>query len=119
MIEILLDAERNLTAGRVDRAEQLYRQAADADPRNSIAVVGLARVAVERGDDRAALDRARQALAIDPENAAAQRLATRLVEILSERGEMSAAGGNVGGRAAAAEPPKPRRRGLISRILRR
>ncbi|HET7026540.1 MAG TPA: tetratricopeptide repeat protein [Candidatus Limnocylindrales bacterium] len=119
MIEILLDAERNLTAGRVDRAEQLYRQAADADPRNSIAVVGLARVAVERGDDRGALDIARRALTIDPENAAAQRLATRLVEILSQRGEVPAGSGDIGGGVAPAHRPKPSRRGLISRILRR
>ncbi len=87
MIELLLEAERALSFGRVDRAEQLYRQVADADPHNSIAVVGLARVALERGDDLAAYLEARRALAIDPENDAARRLVTRLEEVLATRGE--------------------------------
>lgn len=87
MIELLLEAERALSMGRADRAEVLYRQVADADPRNSIAVVGLARVALERADDAAALVMARRALAIDGENVAAQRLVQRLEEVLRTRGE--------------------------------
>ena len=87
MIELLLEAERAMSFGRVDRAEEIYRQVAKADPRNSIAVVGLARVALERTDDLGAYLLARRALVIDPENDAARRLATRLEEVLATRGE--------------------------------
>ena len=78
MIEALLQAERLLVHGLVDQAERIYAGAARADPRNAIAVVGLARVALERGDERLAYERACEALEIDPENAAALRLEARL-----------------------------------------
>ena len=87
MIELLLEAERALSFGLTDRAEALYRQVVSADPRNSIAVVGLARVALEHSDDAGALVFARQALAIDGENVAAQRLVERLEEVLTTRGD--------------------------------
>jgi Tfp pilus assembly protein PilF len=87
VIEVLLQAERALSAGLVDQAERLYRQAIAADPRNSIAVVGLARVALERADDARALQLAWRAQAIDPENVAAARLAARMEEVLTARGE--------------------------------
>ncbi|HVA84830.1 MAG TPA: tetratricopeptide repeat protein [Candidatus Saccharimonadales bacterium] len=88
MIELMLQAERALTAGMIDQAERLYRQAIAHDPRNSIAIVGLARVALERDDDRTAYELARKALDVDPENAAAKRLATRMAEVLRYRGEV-------------------------------
>jgi len=87
LIELLLEAERALSFGRVDRAEEIYRQVAESDPRNSIAVVGLARVALERADDLGAYLLARRALMIDGENDAARRLAARLEEVLATRGE--------------------------------
>jgi len=86
MIELLLEAESALSLGMLDRAEILYRQVAGADPRNSIAVVGLARVTLERGDEPGALKLAKRALTIDPENTAAQRMTQRLEEVLRFRG---------------------------------
>ena len=86
MIELLIEAESALSLGMLDRAEILYRQVAGADPRNSIAVVGLARVMLERGDEPGALKLARRALAIDAENTAAQRMTQRLEEVLRFRG---------------------------------
>lgn len=90
MIEALLQAERLLVHGQVDQAEQIYASAIELDPRNAIAVVGMARVALEHGDDQLALDRARSALAIDPLNAAAQRLEARLAEVLEARAKRDA-----------------------------
>ena len=87
MIELLLQAERALSMGLVDQADRLYRQAADADPRNSIAVVGLARVALERGDEVLAWQEAKRALTIDPENAAAQRMVERFEEVWRYQGQ--------------------------------
>ena len=87
MIELLLEAERALSVGLLDRAEALYAQVAAGDPRNSIAVVGLARVALERGDETRALELARQALRIDPANDAARRLVARLEEVRAFRAQ--------------------------------
>jgi hypothetical protein len=87
VIELMLQAERALAVGLIDQAERLYWQAVEADRRNSIAVVGLARVALERGDNRLAYTFARGALSIDPENDAARRLVDRLTEVMAYRGE--------------------------------
>jgi tetratricopeptide (TPR) repeat protein len=86
MIEALLQAERLLVHGLVDQAERIYEGALAQDPLNAIAVVGLARVALERGDDRLALEHAQKALQIDPQNTAALRLEQRLSEVLRARG---------------------------------
>jgi hypothetical protein len=87
MIELLLEAERAMSFGRLERAEEIYEQVATSDPKNSIAVVGMARVRLERGDDLGAYLLARRALGIDSENDAARRLAVRLEEVLATRGE--------------------------------
>ena len=87
MIERLLDAERAMSFGQLDLAEGIYQQVATSDPKNSIAVVGLARVTLERGDDLGAYLLARRALGIDPENDAARRMAVRLEEVLATRGQ--------------------------------
>jgi tetratricopeptide (TPR) repeat protein len=105
MIETLLQAERLLVHGMLDQAEDLYRRTAAQDPRNAIAVVGLARVALERGDDALAYARAREALLIDPENGAAIRLEARLAEVLATRGEPSGASPPASPEAAAESPP--------------
>ena len=74
MIERLLAAEGALARDELDHAERLFEQVADADPRNAIAVVGLARVAVRRGDTARARAGREHALEIDPDEAAARRL---------------------------------------------
>jgi hypothetical protein len=86
MIELLLEAERALSVGMLDQAERLYRQVAAADTRNAIALVGLARIAIERDDEDAALSLGGQALEIDPDNGAARRLVDRLTEVRAHRG---------------------------------
>lgn len=97
MIELLLAAENALALGLVDQAERTYLQVLASDPRNGIAAVGLARVALERGDEAGAIRLARNALEIDPENAAARRMIDRLEEVARFRGEVvGSAGGLVG-----------------------
>lgn len=87
MIEQLLQADRMLNVDQVDRAEAMYQGVSDLDPANAIAVVGLARCALARGDDRRAHELASKALLIDPENDMARRMEARLAEILTMRGE--------------------------------
>jgi Flp pilus assembly protein TadD len=87
MIELMLEAERAMAIGLLDNAERMYRQVVAIDPRNSIAVTGLARVALERGDQRGAYTFARQALALDPDNPIASHLSQRMAEQMRNRGE--------------------------------
>jgi Tfp pilus assembly protein PilF len=78
MIERLLAAEGALGRDELDHAQRLFGQVAEADPRNAIAIVGLARVLSRRGDTDAARELLTHALDIDPEEAAAQRLLAEL-----------------------------------------
>jgi tetratricopeptide (TPR) repeat protein len=87
VIEQLLRAENALALGLLDQAEQIYEQTLAHDPANAIALVGLSRVALERGDERASLGFARRALSIDPENGQAGRMIDRLEEVIHERGD--------------------------------
>ena len=78
MIERLLAADAALERGELDVAERLFTQVAAADPRNAIAVVGRARVAMRRDNRADAANMARRALDIDPDEAAAHRLLVEL-----------------------------------------
>ena len=127
MIELLLQAEGALSVGLLDRAETLYRQVATADPRNAIAIVGLSRVALERGHQEESLELARHGLAIDPENVAAQRMVQRLEEVLTFRGVdvradpasqlgRPAPDGTTERAAAPVPQPETARRSLLDRL---
>ncbi len=121
MIELLLQAERALSVGLLDRAETLYGQVAAADPRNAIAVVGLARVALERGDEVGALELARRGLSIDPENDAAGRMVQRLEEVRAYRGSgegPAAAPAEAAVRAGDSSASEDRR-SILDRLMRR
>ena len=74
MFELLLQADKALADGSLEQAERTYWQLIDLDPKNAIAVAGLARVALERGDEKAARKFAYQALGIDPDSIAARRI---------------------------------------------
>jgi Flp pilus assembly protein TadD len=78
VIERLLAAESALARDELDAAERQFHLVAEADPRNAIAVVGLARLAARRGDPGAARTLAHRALEIDPDEAAAARLLAEL-----------------------------------------
>jgi thioredoxin-like negative regulator of GroEL len=54
VIEMLLQADRLLTVDMVEQADAIYRRVAEQDPRNAIAVVGMARCALARGEDQEA-----------------------------------------------------------------
>jgi len=119
MIERLLAAEGALARDELDNAQRLFGQVAEADPRNAIAVVGLARVLARRGDTDAARELLDHALEIDPDEAAAQRL-------LAELEAPAAVPAPSGPEASPAEPaappagaPLPRpaaRRSLLDRL---
>ena len=134
MIELMLEAERALAVGLLDQAERHYSAVVAADPRNAIAIVGLARVALERGDQAAVYRYARRALALDPDNPAASHLARRMAEQFVLRGEPipdveAAPAGTASTPPASASappasslaptPPAKSRPGLLDRLRRR
>jgi hypothetical protein len=107
MIERLLAAEAAFDRGDLNLAHDLFAQVAGVDPRNAIAVVGLARVAHRRAAPREARDLAQRALAIDRDEAAAWRLLGELADELE---------------ATHRRPPPARRSGVrawLARLLRR
>lgn len=133
MIERLLAAQAALDKGMLDTAGRLFDQVAQADPRNAIALVGLAQVALreDRFDDARAL--AERALELDPDEAAAQRLLREVIgEVATaeplpevERPEEATAALLGAQRryaesvAAAAAAPPARRPSLLARLWRR
>jgi predicted Zn-dependent protease len=119
VIEIMLEAERAMAVGLLDKAERLYAQVAAADPRNSIAVMGLARIALERDNQRGAYLLARRALALDPDNPMASHMARRMAEVMAGRGEPPPDDSVEPPKPAAVPAPEPDRPGLIDRIRRR
>jgi thioredoxin-like negative regulator of GroEL len=94
-----LQADRLLLYGLLDQAEALYGEVLRAEPRNSEAAFGLARVALERGEEQMAYERVQAAVGLNPGNDDAQRLARRLGEILEARRS---------GSPAASRPANPR-----------
>jgi thioredoxin-like negative regulator of GroEL len=117
MIERLLAAEDALSRDELDHAQRLFGQVAEADPRNAIAVVGLARVIVRRGDVDAARELLAHALEIDPDEAAARRLLDEL-EAPAELEEVVAMSEAVPDAPPdAGLPPTPARPGWLDRLL--
>jgi tetratricopeptide (TPR) repeat protein len=74
MFELLLQADKAIAGGFLDQAEKTYWQLIELDPSNAIAVAGLARISMERGDERMARTFAERALGIDPDSILARRL---------------------------------------------
>jgi hypothetical protein len=127
MFEVLLQADQALASGALDQAERSYWQLIELDPTNAIAVVGLARVSMERGDRRLARTFADRALAMDPEMFVAKRiletlkggvadapveepdlplLAAQRLEALGRRRVAAAEGGGVEARVGGGKPGK-------------
>ncbi len=98
MFELLLQADRALAEGELERAERTYWQLIELDPSNAIALAGLARFSLERGDKRLARTLANRALGIDPQSVLAQRVVDAL-----ERHETATQSGDAMDLTAAAQ----------------
>lgn len=99
MFELLLQADRAMAEGQFERAERTYWQLIELDPGNAIALAGLARFSLERGDDRLARTLARRALSVDPESF----VALRVLESLDNPGSAPQEPETKDGTLAAAE----------------
>ena len=80
-----IQADRLLNYGLLDQAERLYEEVLTLEPNNVEVAFGLARVALERGDEQLAYERARRAVKINPRFDDAVRLEQRLAEIIAAR----------------------------------
>jgi tetratricopeptide (TPR) repeat protein len=85
-----IHADRLLTYGLLDQAERLYDEVLAAEPKNVEAALGLARVALERGDEQLAHERAKRAIQINPRFDDATRFEQRLAEIIASRASRAA-----------------------------
>jgi len=117
MIERLLAAQAALDRDDLEAAHRLFDQVAGADPRNAIAVVGLARVATRRRAPDEARTLALRALEIDPEEAAARRLLDELDGSASPPAATPSVAAPPIARAQAR--PRPAWRRWLDRLLRR
>lgn len=88
--ERLLQADRLLIVGLVDRAADAYHVVLAGEPDNAQAIIGLANCEIERGNDRGAYDLAVRALRLDRGNGVARRMEERLAEVLATRGQLVA-----------------------------
>jgi tetratricopeptide (TPR) repeat protein len=80
-----IQADRLLTYGLLDQAERLYEEVLALEPENVEVAFGMARVALERGDESLAYERVQRAVKINPRFDDALRLEQRLKEILAAR----------------------------------
>ncbi len=69
---VVKDAYQALQEGRLDKAENLYRNALQSEARNVDALLGLGAIAAQRGQVQQAIGFYEQALEIEPRNPTAQ-----------------------------------------------
>jgi len=77
----LTQAYQALQDGKLDEAEALYRESAQADPDSVDAMLGLATIAAQRGHVQQAVGYYERALELEPRNAVAQ---AGLIDILGQ-----------------------------------
>jgi Tfp pilus assembly protein PilF len=72
VVPLIKDAYQALQDGRLDQAENLYRNALQGDGQNVDALLGLAGIAAQRGQSQQAIGFYERALELEPRNASAQ-----------------------------------------------